>query len=299
MKNILTFILIMAIEVSIAQTQYLDSIFSEVNKTTHVFNTHKNDSLQLDYYIASEIKEQVPLLVYVHGGGFSGGQRDSDGIVAFATKLAQHGFAVASVSYRLTMKGIGFGCNTKTNKKIEAIDAASHDVGIAIKYILDHNQEFNIDKSKVILAGGSAGAEAVLNMAYVYEDNTLPADFKYAGVISLAGAITTVDKIKHETAIPTQLFHGTGDILVPYGVAPHHYCKSNDKGLLMLYGSAPIAKRLKGLGSPYYLYSITGGSHAWAELPLTKCFSDIIDFLYHDVLYSTSIRQTERTINTL
>ncbi|WP_234859081.1 alpha/beta hydrolase [Aquimarina aquimarini] len=299
MNYLFTLVFIITVQLSIAQTQYLDSLFSEVSTTTHTYYTHKTDSLQLDYYRADTIQKNIPLVVYVHGGGFSGGQRDSKNIVDFATKLAQYGYAVASVSYKLTMKGIGFGCDTKTPKKIAAINSASHDVNIAIKYILDHNATFNIDPNKVIIAGGSAGAEAVLNMAYTYQDDTLPADFKYAGVISLAGAVTSIDNIKYDTAIPTQLFHGTGDILVPYGIAPHHYCDSNNKGHLLLYGSDPIAKRLKGLGTPYYFYTIIGGTHSWAELPMVRCFDEVIDFLYHDIINPKFVRHTERTINKL
>ena len=171
-----------------------------------------------------------------------------------------------------------------SSKKIAAIDSASYDVSLAIKYMLDNDKEFHIDKNKIILAGSSAGAETVLNMAYVYEDKTLPSGFNYAGVIGMAGAITTLDKINSNTAIPTQLFHGTGDRFVPYNIAPHHYCNSNDKGYIMLYGSELIAKRLKGLGASYYFYSIYGGSHSWASLPITRSFDEIIDFLYHDIV---------------
>jgi para-nitrobenzyl esterase len=297
MKYLATILLIIAAKVSIAQTLYIDSIFSEVNKTTYSFSTYNNETLQFDYYIADNAQEQVPLLVFVHGGGFSYGVRDSEDIVSFATKIAQRGYAVASVSYRLTMKGIGFGCDVEASKKIATIDSASYDVCSAIKYILDNNKIFRIDQNKIILAGSSAGAETVLNMAYVYEDETLPSGFNYAGVISMAGAIISLDKINRNTAIPTQLFHGTADRLVPYNIAPHHYCNSNDKGYLMLYGSEPIAERLKGLGTSYYFYSIDGGSHGWANLPMTMCFDEIIDFLYHDIISINSIRQTYRTIN--
>ncbi|MCB0653877.1 MAG: alpha/beta hydrolase [Saprospiraceae bacterium] len=297
MKYLATILLIIAAKVSIAQILYKDSIFFEVNKTTYNFDTYKNEPLQFDYYQAGNARIKMPLLVFVHGGGFSNGVRDDAEIVRFATKLAQRGYAVASVSYRLTMKGIGFGCDVEFSKKIAAIDSASYDVNLAIKYMLDHDKEFHIDKNKIILAGSSAGAETVLNMAYVYEDETLPADFNYAGVIGMAGAITTLDKINANTAIPTQLFHGTGDRLVPYNIAPHHYCNSNDKGYIMLYGSEPIAERLKGLGASYYFYTIYGGSHSWAGLPMTRSFDEIIDFIYHDIISVNSVRQTNRTIN--
>ena len=299
MKYFATIILVIAVKVSTAQTVYRDSLFSEVNKITYAYCTLKNESLRFDYYIADNSREHVPLLVYVHGGGFSNGVRDGENIVNFATKLAQRGYAVASVSYRLTMKGIGFGCDVEASEKIAAIDSASYDVSLAIKYILDNDKEFHINQNKIILAGSSAGAETVLNMAYVYEDEILPSGFNYAGVIGMAGAITTLDKINCNTAIPTQLFHGTGDRLVPYNIAPHHYCNFNDKGNIMLYGSEPIAERLKGLGASYYFYSIYGGSHSWASLPITRSFDEIIDFLYHDIVSINSVRQTNRTINDL
>ena len=300
MKYIATIILFLTVEVSIAQTMYKDSIFNKINITTYNYDIHNKDTLKFDFYKAEKAKGLQPLLVFVHGGGFTVGVRDDVNAINFATNLAQRGYAVASVSYRLTMKDIGFGCNVAANKKIAAIDAASFDVSLAIKYMLDNDEEFLVDKNKIILAGSSAGAEAVLNMAYVYENKILPSNFNFAGVISFAGAVTTLDKINENTAIPTQLFHGTADELVPYSNAPHRYCNSNDKGYLMLYGSQSIAEHLKDLGVTYYFYSINEGTHRWAGLPMTKYYNDvIIDFLYHDVIKINAIRQTDRIINNI
>ncbi|MEL7223086.1 MAG: alpha/beta hydrolase [Bacteroidota bacterium] len=233
----------------------------------------------------------------VHGGGFVSGARNSEDMVTLATRFAHRGYAVASVSYRLTMKGVGFGCDVATPRKITAINDASDDVGLAIRFILEHEDEFKVDRSKLILFGSSAGAETVLNMAYVYQNDVLPAGFKYAGIISLAGAVTTLDRIDHQSAVPTQFFHGTGDELVPYDVAPHHYCNSADPGYMMLHGSKAMADRLRGLGVSYYLYSVKGGSHLWATLPMTKAFDEMLDFLYHDVLGGGVNRQTERLLS--
>jgi para-nitrobenzyl esterase len=296
MKCLSTIILFLVVHISVAQTLYLDRIFSEINKTTYSFKTYNNETLQFDYY-TSQSQKGAPLLVYVHGGGFSGGARDSEDNVDFVTKIAQRGYAVAAVSYRLTMKEIGFGCDVNASKKMAAFDAASYDVSQAIKYILDNDNEFLIDKNKVVLAGSSAGAETVLNMAYAYESNSLPASFKYAGVIGMAGALTSLDNINSTTAIPTQLFHGTDDKLVPYDMAPHHYCDSLDTGYLVLYGSKAISRKLEELGKSYFLYTVSEGSHDWAELPKTESLEEIIDFLYHDVVSGSKVRKTLRTIH--
>jgi hypothetical protein len=60
--------------------------------------------------------------------------------------------------------------------------------------------------------------------------------------------------------------------------------------------SEVIANRLKTFSTSYYLYSIKGGTHSWAGVPTKKCFTEILDFLYNDVLYPKVIRQTELTI---
>jgi hypothetical protein len=140
--------------------------------------------------------------------------------------------------------------------------------------------------------GTSAGAEAVLNLAYVYHNKTLPKNYKFAGVISMAGAIVSIENITKKTAIPTQLFHGTDDKLVPYHIAPHHYCNKTDVGYLTLYGSKAIADKLKSIDKSYYFYSIKNGDHSWSGRPMHECTQEILDFLYYDVLKNKK-RQTE------
>lgn len=278
------------------QVQYLDSIYKEISISTHTYAHNGKDSLQFDFYKAQDAKRNAPLIIYVHGGGFSTGQRDSKGIVYFSKRLAARGYAVASVSYRLTMKDIGFDCEVTSEQKAQAFDSASHDVMLATEFILRNNISFQINTNKVVLVGSSAGAEAVLNLAYMSDYEERLKGFRYAGIISMAGAISNLESINAASAIPTQLFHGTGDGTIPYQLGPHHYCGKEDKGHLMLYGSAPIANRLKGLGMSYYLYTINGGTHNWAGSPVNRCFGDIIDFLYNDIMFPKSARQTERSI---
>ncbi|SHH63614.1 alpha/beta hydrolase [Winogradskyella jejuensis] len=278
-----------------SQTEFLDSLYT-VETSTHTYlKLSKKDSLQLDFYKPVDVDKELPLLLYVHGGGFSGGVRDDSNTVQFATKMAEKGYAVASISYQLIMKKLGFGCDTKTKEKIIAFDTAAEDISLAIKFILKNDDIFNIDKDRVVISGTSAGAEAVLHLAYVYENKILPKKFKLAGVIGLAGAITTLEHIDADKAIPTQLFHGTNDNLVPYHIAAHHYCSPNSKGYMLLYGSRAIADRLKGLGKSYYLFSINGGTHSWSGIPMSRCIMEVTDFLYNDVLNNAK-RQTERTI---
>ena len=101
-----------------AQEKYVGQIYADLVKSTHTYA----DTLKLDFYTAKENKsdETRPLVILVHGGGFSGGKRDNPMEVQFAQALATKGYAVASMSYNLTCKGkpSGFGCACPASEKM-------------------------------------------------------------------------------------------------------------------------------------------------------------------------------------
>lgn len=284
MKTTLSILSILFFLNNFSQEKYLEKGFKFSASTYTYQRIKKEKNLKLDFYKPKKTKGKVPLLIYVHGGGFSGGDKKDKISKDFAIEMAAHGYAVASISYRLTMKGIGFGCTTNAALKKETFNEVSKDISYAVKYLLKRNRKFKIDANTIVLVGSSAGAEAILNLAYVYDNTILDANFKFAGIIAMAGATVSVDKITKETAIPTQLFHGTEDKLVPYNIASHHYCDVNSVGYLNLFGSKAIADKLKSINKPFYLYSIKGGNHSWNSRPIYECKNEIIDFLYYDVL---------------
>jgi para-nitrobenzyl esterase len=287
--------LFLILTASYSQTLYLEEV-SKVSKRTYRYKkTGTNKKLKLDFYRSKRVKGVLPLLIYVYGGGFSGGKRNDDNTVDFAKNMASRGYAVASISYRLTMKELGFGCETKAQDKVNAFNTVSKDISSAVNYLIKKKKKLKINIGKIVLIGSSAGAETVLNLVYVQKNTMLPKDFKFAGIISMAGAITSLDYVTKESAIPTQLFQGIADELVPYNTAPHHYCKKTDIGYLLLHGSKVIANKLKKIAQPFYLYTIEKGDHSWSERPMFQGIPETIDFLYFDVLQKKG-RQIELTI---
>lgn len=273
-----------------AQTRYLDSLFG-INIATYTYAEKPDETLSLDLYTPTADDEtHRPLLLYVHGGGFSGGQRRSPGIDRFCRRLAARGYVVATMSYALVMRGQSFGCDQPAPRKIETFRLTGQDIARATRFLIDRQDTLGINPARVVLAGSSAGAEAILHTAYWPATRAadgqalLSPNFGYAGVISMAGALVSLDWITAASAIPTQLFHGTCDQLVPYGAAPHHYCAVDDPGYLPLYGAEAIAGQLRTLGKPYYLYTVCGGRHEWSGKPMSDNVAEIVDFLYHDVL---------------
>lgn len=272
-----------------SQERYKDEITDSTLVETYTYAFKDGKSLDLDVYTpAFDRQTNRPLILYVHGGGFSGGQRNNPGIQTFCKKLAQHGYVVSSISYRLTRQGTAtaFGCDCPAVDKLNTFNEAVEDLQDASFFLIKNRDKMGIDPHKIIISGSSAGAETVLNAAYqppyCYGLDSGPVS--YAGVISMAGAIPDTSRIFNESAIPSLLFHGTCDNLVPYATAPHHYCKENQAGYLILHGSYTIAQKLKKIGTPYWLYTYCNAAHEIAGKPMSDNLKEIVDFCYEYIV---------------
>lgn len=105
------------------------------------------------------------LVIYVHGGGFSSGDKDfvytvqSGGAWDFPADirfLLQNNIAVATVRYTLL----------SPTSETEGIKKPMADVRRALQYMRYRAKDFNIDKNRIVLAGNSAGAGTSLWIAF-------------------------------------------------------------------------------------------------------------------------------------
>lgn len=275
-----------------AQIRYHETLFDSIDIQTNTYIVKNGEQLKIDVYTPFEDNEESrPVILYVHGGGFSGGSRNGDDIVNFCKRLAGHGYVTASMSYRLTREGepTGFGCDCPAEDKLRTFQSAVEDIQDATFFLIQNREHFGIDPYKIILAGSSAGAEAALLAAYTPPNcfDLESGPVSYAGVISMAGAIPYTDRIYEDSAIPTLFFHGTCDNLVPYASAPHHYCREGQPGYLVLHGAYTLSKRLEEFNVPYWLHTTCGGKHELSSLPMTKYFNEIIEFC-HDFILSSN-----------
>jgi len=107
------------------------------------------ESTRLDFWQAKS-DTPTPLVVYIHGGGFTGGTKDRvNG--ALITKLLKAGISFASVEYRLA--------------GVEPLPAAHQDAKRAIQFLRTKAKEWNLDKNRLGATGGSAGAQLCLYLA--------------------------------------------------------------------------------------------------------------------------------------
>lgn len=112
------------------------------------YGEHPNQVL--DFWQA-EVGNSGPLVIYIHGGGFSGGSKDTVGAAKIDAYL-EKGIHVASVEYRFI--------------KHAKLPAAHDDAVRAIQFIRSKARDWKINKRKIGAWGGSAGAQLVAYLAW-------------------------------------------------------------------------------------------------------------------------------------
>ncbi|WP_299227793.1 alpha/beta hydrolase [uncultured Psychroserpens sp.] len=270
---------------------------------TYTYAVKAKDSLKLDVYTPKSITkdQRLPVIIWMHGGGFAGGNRFGTEEMKFMNYITSKDYIGVSISYRLLRKGAktGFGCNCPKEDKLFTFASAIEDFLDASKYLIAHNDKLNIDTTKLIAAGSSAGAETILNAVfmndYFIEDTSHYNEVSFAGVVSFAGALLDVSYITEANAIPTVLFHGVEDAIVPYSTAAHHLCHHDDPGYLILDGSKAIADQLDQLEKAYYLHKVKSGKHEVAAIAFEE-MEAVFEFLNKTILNSELI-QTKKTVD--
>lgn len=244
-----------------------------IAKYTDLYAVKGTDSLFLDRYTAVSVEQDDarPCLVFVFGGGFIAGERDAERYLPFFHYMVNQGYDVVSIDYRLGLKQVvASGDLSPENMMLgmaRTISMAVEDLYDATAFIVDKADEWGIDSSQIVGCGSSAGAITVLHGEYALCNASplvqhLPAGFRYAGIVSFAGAIFEMgEELRWASQpAPMMLFHGDADANVPYNVI-----RESGVGF---FGSKYIAGQLRAMNSPYYFYSVENASHVIATAPM-------------------------------
>lgn len=218
-------------------------------------------SLQMDFYHAKNSVSKSPLLVFIHGGAWSHGDRSE--YLGYALHFAALGYATATLTYRVV--------------KDAPYPACVQDVTDAVQFIFENSEKYRYDPDRVALIGGSAGAHLAMLAAYGWKSPVpkpdtsaiAPNKHKIKALVEMYGPVdfTTVyarnqsmvtRMIAHsyeespklyaeaspitwvsKNSPPTLILHGTSDALVPVSQAELLKHKLDSLGIQNVYRPLP------------------------------------------------------------
>jgi dipeptidyl aminopeptidase/acylaminoacyl peptidase len=171
------------------------------------------EKLRLDLYRPPARKKPRPAIIWVHGGGFTFGDRRY--MTPYARAFAERGYVSASITYRLGDNGelrrVGY---------LAAIRAAQHDAQAAVRWFRRHARRLGVDPKRIYIGGHSAGAVTALEVGVGSDDpggSGNPGYFsRVDGAIGIAGGVVNTGRVGRGDA-ELLLFHGDSDDVVPYG----------------------------------------------------------------------------------
>lgn len=142
-------------------------------------------ALQLDVYRPTSASAGVrPAVVLVHGGGWRSGYREN--LTPLAQALAQRGYVVANMSYRLAPEA--------------QFPAAIHDVKAAIRWLRENSARYGADPEKITVGGTSAGGQIATLVGITNGDPEFDPQAQASNISSDVQAIINIDGLSDFTS---------------------------------------------------------------------------------------------------
>ncbi|SOD98181.1 alpha/beta hydrolase [Blastococcus haudaquaticus] len=152
--------------------------------------------LELDLHLPAESGGPVPVVVFLHGGGWRMGSRHAAGPMYRGASptpfelVAQAGIAVASVDYRLSGEA--------------TFPAQLHDAKAAVRWLRTRAAELGIDPTRIAAWGESAGGHLAELLGLV-TDPALEGDVGFAGQSSHVSTVVAWYAPSDVAAVSTDL----------------------------------------------------------------------------------------------
>lgn len=136
--------------------------------------------LQMDIYTPAAAAKDRPGILFIHGGGWSGGKRSQ--FSWHARQLAERGWVGASASYRLCTTGPTY-------------PAALDDCQAAVRWLRKHGTELGLNPQRLGVFGSSAGGHLVSLMGV--RDTRDDSDPALQGVSSRPQCVVDIHGVHH------------------------------------------------------------------------------------------------------
>jgi acetyl esterase/lipase len=242
---------------------------SSISEKTVVYGRTAHGDLQMDLYLPETELAVRPGVLFIHGGGWEGGNRCQ--FAWHARDLAQRGFVTASASYRLS--------------GVAVYPAALDDCQRAVRWLRKHAGELGLDPAHLGAVGSSAGGHlaACLGVRGTRDDG----DAELRGIDSRAQCVVDVHGVHdlpamdgHPTAAYCGRFLGGGLSETPEGwteASPIRFVDRESAPMLLIHDpaddtvpyeqSARLAEALIKAARPVEFMPTPGSGHGFVYNP--------------------------------
>ncbi|MCE0482692.1 MAG: alpha/beta hydrolase [Methylacidiphilales bacterium] len=240
-----------------------------------VFGQGGGRDLHAEIAYPNGAKAPLPAIIYIHGGGWVGGsQHDSYLPVA---KIAQHGYFVASIEYRLSKEA-------KWPAQIE-------DCKLAVRWLRANATKYNVNPNRIGAWGDSAGGHLVACLGTMADQKQYEGAGGYPDVSSAVQAVVDfygpTDFTRPDIYSPQAAWLTQGLFGMPYDKDPEvwksgsplYFVKPDDPPMLLVHGDAdvlvPLAQStvfdeaLTKAGVPHQLLIVKNAGHVFGPKPGT------------------------------
>jgi acetyl esterase/lipase len=229
------------------------------------YSTQGDPRQILDLYLPKGNEKPLPLLVFIHGGGWTSGKTTD--YKYYCVRYAQRGYVVASITYRFADKF--------------PFPACIQDAKCAVRFLRANADKYHIDKNRVAAVGGSAGGHLAMMLGYSSGVKELEGDGGYADqssavqvVVDLYGPTDITLPAARDNSTIRRFFGGKtyGEVPGQYAQAsPITHVTKNSPPTLIMQGTiddtVPMAQsdllyaKLKELGVPVQYEKFDGYPH--------------------------------------
>lgn len=313
-KRILNILVVILSTSSIAQTRFLDDTYFDSIQidTAILFGNNdnylgENQNLYLDVYQPFEdTAEERPLIIWIHGGGYSSGTRTDQHMTRWCNEFSRRGYVTASIDYRLGISG-------SNNGKLEAIYRSVQDAKAAIRYFRMNADLYRINVDQIVIAGSSVGGFTAVHTAY-WDTDEIPSEIDTLNLGNLEGISGNIGYPSNPNAVinfwgaikdSTWIDEGEPMIVSCAGIEdsvvyPESYTwPSGDE-----HGSIVIDRVAKSKNIPDTLrlflgakHTLAGGSGAEQVARWDTATALVSEFLYCNLITTCDILETDELTN--
>lgn len=213
----------------------------------------------MDVWLAKS-EDPTPVAFIIHGGGWQGGSKERLNRFANCQRLLDAGISVVAINYRYVKQAAEADIKPP-------VKAPLHDAARALQFVRSKAADWNLDKTRVGAAGGSAGACSSLWLAFHDDladpesDDPVARESSRLTCAAVNGAQTTLDPKQMKEWTPNSRYGGHAfgkrnfaefladrDDILPWikEFSPYHNVSKDDPPVYLTYNKPPAIGKAQG-----------------------------------------------------